>query len=309
MFNSKATIVGLTSVMLLVSFVPTSNAELWELIIDLNVEKGVIYPGETVVITGKVVDHAYDPIRGAEVLVRTGSTTTKAFTDPDGVFKAEFKDFKKIAGTYTVNVIATWYGMTGLSTIQFEVKGDASKVSTLQEQLSTEQARKYLSSKESAFEKDPIGQTLFKYYHGLLQKLILEKKESLKPIEDQVYLEQQRAIAEKLRSQAIEEYKPSAGTYGGYKYDDYIKNLNPEIRELVKSQLNFTKNTFENAQQIRDEILANGGTYEEARQAYLDLITIPKDVLEKFNQENLEDSEKTPESADENQPEESSENQ
>lgn len=297
--------------MLLVSFIPTSNAELWELIIDLSVQKSVIYPGETVVITGRVVDHAYDPIRGAEVLVRTGSTTTKAFTDPDGVFKAEFKDFKKIAGTYTVNVIATWYGMTGLSTTQFEVKGDVSKVSALQDQLSTEQAIKYLSSKESSFEKDPIGQTLFKYYHGLLQKLVLEKKQSLKPNQDQIYVEQQRVIAEKLRNQAIEEHKPGAGTYGGYQYDDYIKNLNPEIRELVKSQLNFTKNTFENAQNVRDQILANGGTYEEARQAYLDLITIPKEVLEKFNQDRLEKSEEALlENSTENQPQEdNSENQ
>ena len=65
--------------MMMFSFIPASDAVLWELIIDLNMEKGVIYSGETVVVTGKVVDHAYDPIRGAEVLVRTGADTTKAF--------------------------------------------------------------------------------------------------------------------------------------------------------------------------------------------------------------------------------------
>ncbi|MBT8172599.1 MAG: carboxypeptidase regulatory-like domain-containing protein, partial [Nitrosopumilus sp.] len=86
----------------------------------------------------------------------------------------------------------------------------------------------------------------------------------------------------------IEEYKPGAGTYGGLQYNDYINSLNPEIKDLVISQLNFTKNNFEEAQKLRDEILANGGTYEEARQAFLDKISIPKETLEEFNQEKVE---------------------
>ncbi len=278
---------------MLFSFVQTSEAELWELIIDLNVQKGVIQSGETVIITGKVVDHAYKPIRGAEVLVRAGSETTKAFTDPWGVFRGEFTDFKRIPGTYTVNVIASWYGMTGLSSTQFQVKGDVTPVSALQEKLSTEQARKYLGSNESDFEKDPIGQTLFKYYHGLLDELILEQKEANKPLAEQIYLEQQRKIAEDLKNQAIEEYSPGYGTYEGFQYESYINSVNPEIRDLVISQLNFTKNLFEEAQKVKEEIIANGGTVEEARQAYLEMISIPKETLERFNQETADEESKS----------------
>ena len=273
---------------MLFSFIATSEAELWELVIDLNVEKGYIYSGDTVVITGKVVDQAYKPIRGAEVFIRTGADTTKAFTDPWGVFTGEIKDFQRIPGTYKVNVIASWYGMTGLTSTQFQVKGDASPISALQEKLSTDEARKYLGSNESDFEKNPIGQTLFKYYHGLLDELIQEQKESREPNAEQIYIEQQRRIAKNLREQAINEFNPGAGTYAGFQYDNYINNLNPEIRDLVVSQLNFTKNTFEEAQKIRDEILANGGTYEEARKVFLDMIAIPKEMLEKFNQESID---------------------
>jgi len=306
-FNDKAIVIGLFSFLMLFSFIPTSEAELWELIIDVNVQKGDIYPGETVVITGKVVDHAYKPISGAEVFIRTGSDTTKAFTDPEGVFIGEFNDFQRIPGMYYVNVIASLNGMTGLTSTQFQVKGDVSPVSALQEKLSTDEAIKYLSSNESDFEKNPIGQTLFKYYHGLLDELILEQKESIEPNAEQIYLEQQRRIAENLRNQAIEFYNPGAGTYGGYQYEDYIRSLDPEIRDLVVSQLDFTKNTFEKAQKIRDEILANGGTYEEARQVFLDMISIPKEVLEQFNQEILD--EKSEESQDDNHTEENLENQ
>ncbi len=283
MFKNKAIVIGLFSFLMIFSTIQTSEAELWELIIDMSVENGIV-PGETVVVTGKVVNQAYKPIRGAEVFIRTGAESIKVFTDPWGDFKGEFKDFQRIPGTYTVNVISTWYGMTGLTSSQFQVKGDVSPVSALQEKLSTDEARKYLGSKESDFEKNPIGQTLFKYYHGLLNKLTLEQKEASKPTADQLYIEQQRKIANDLRDKAIEELKPNYGTYGGYQYENYINGLNPEIRDMIINQLNFTKNTFEEAQKVRNEIIANGGTVEEARQAYLEMVSIPKEALEEFIQ-------------------------
>jgi hypothetical protein len=279
--------IGIFSFLMLFSTISNSQAELWELQIDLSVQNGIVNSGETIVITGKVVDQAYKPIRGAEILIRTGSDTTKAFTDPWGVFKGEFKDFQRIPGTYTVNVIASWYGMTGLSSTQFQVKGDVSPVLILQEKLSTEQAIKYLSSNESDFKKNPIGQTLFKYYHELHDELINELKEAKKPLAKQIFIDQQRLIAENLRNQAISEYKPNAGTFGGYQYDDYVNSLNPEIKDLFIRQLNFTKNIFEEGQKVRNEILANGGTYEEARKIYLEKISISKEILEQFNQNDL----------------------
>jgi len=253
-------------------------------------QKASIYPGESVVVTGKIVDQAYKTHRGIEVFVRIGSETTKAFTDPNGVFRAEISDFKGVPGVYTVNVVASWYGMTGMKNTEVQVIGEPSVVSALQEKLSTDEAIKYLSSNESDFEKNPIGQTLFKYYHSLLDKLLIEQKEESKPLADQVFIEQQRLISENLRNQAIDEFSPSAGVFEGYKYEDYINNLNPEIRDLVQSQLNYTKNSFEDAQNIRDEIIANGGTYEEARKAYLDRISMPRELLEKFNQEQMNEN-------------------
>ncbi|AJM92730.1 carboxypeptidase-like regulatory domain-containing protein [Nitrosopumilus piranensis] len=296
----KAGIVGIFSFLMLFSFIQTSEAELWELVIDLNMEKSAIVSGETVVITGKVVDHAYNPIQGAEVLIRTGSDTTKAFTDPEGVFRGEFKDFDKIPGTYTINVIATWNGMTGLKTTQFQVKGDISPVSALQEKLNTEEARRYLGSNESDFEKDPIGQTLFKYYHGLLQELLLEQKDERESIEEDLYLEEQRIIADELKVQAIEEYNPGYGVFEGLNYEDYVNNLNPEIQDIVSSQLNFTKNIFEEAQIVKAQILADGGTYEEAQKAYLEMLSIPKEKLDEFIDEKLRELENSEESSEEN---------
>jgi hypothetical protein len=125
----------------------------------------------------------------------------------------------------------------------------------------------------------------------LLDKLTLEQKEASKPLAEQLFIEQQKKIANDLRDKAIEELKPGFGTYGGYQYESYISALDPEIRDTIINQLKFTKNTFEEAQKIRSEIIANGGTVEEARQAYLDMISLPKEILEEFNQKETNEEE------------------
>jgi hypothetical protein len=287
-------IIGLFSLLMLFSFISTSEASLWELVlIDVNVQNNSINPGESVVVTGKIVDQAYKPIRGAEISIRAGSDTAKAFTDPWGIFRAEIKDFQGIPGTtYTVNVIGSWYEMTGFSNTQFHVKGEASPVSGLQGKLSTDEAIKYLSSKEVDFENDPIGQTLFKYYHGLLEELISEQREAGKASVNQDTLEEQREIAKNLRDQKITEYNPRIGIYDGYQYETYINSLNPEIKDVVVSQLEFTKNTIKEAKKIKEEIIVNGGTYHEAMQAYLKMISMPKETLEQFNQDQIDKNSK-----------------
>ena len=276
------------------SFISTSDATLWELVlIDVNVQNDSINPGESVIVTGKIVDQAYKPIRGAEIFIRAGSDTAKAFTDPRGVFRVEIKDFQGIPGTtYTANLIGSWYEMTGLSSTQFHVKGENSPVSALQEKLSTDEAIKYLSSKEGDFENDPIGQTLFKYYHGLLEELILKHREVGKVSTEQEPLEEQREIAKKLRDQKIIEYNPRIGIYDGYQYEKYVNNLNPEIRDVVVSQIEFTKDTIKEAKKLKEEVIVNGGTYHEAMQAYLKMISMPKEMLEQFNQDQIDKNSK-----------------
>ncbi|MBC8517162.1 MAG: carboxypeptidase regulatory-like domain-containing protein, partial [Nitrosopumilus sp.] len=290
MYRSKIIVTGLFAFLMIFSFIPTSQAELWEFIVVASVENVAVYSGDTVVVTGRVVDHAYESYSGIEVLIRAGSDTTKTFTTHDGHFRGEFENFERIPGTYIVNVVASWYGMTGMTSTEFQVKGDATPVSALQQKLSTEEAINYLSANESDFEKNPIGQTLFKYYHGLLDELIEEQKAALEPNEEQMFIEEQRVIAEALRNQDIEEYDPGYGTYEGFKYENYIAGLNPEIKDLVIEQLNFTKNSFLDAQNLKEEMLANGSTYDEAMQAYFEILSFPKATIDQFNEKYLKES-------------------
>ena len=136
---------------------------------------------------------------------------------------------------------------------------------------------------------------LFKYYHGLLDELILEQKEAVKPNVDQLFVEEQRKIAKELQNKAIEEANVGYGVYDGFQYENYIDNLNPEIKDTVINQLEFTKNLFEEAQKAKAVIMENGGTVEEARQVYLEMISVSRDTLDEFNKKNIEDESKVSE--------------
>ncbi|RNJ78874.1 MAG: carboxypeptidase regulatory-like domain-containing protein [Nitrosopumilus sp. B06] len=273
-----------SAAILLLLALPLAYAEIPEIIVEAETGKNIIESGDPVAITGAVLDHGYRPIAGADVQARSGAITISTTTNHNGTFAVEFAGVKRIPATYTINIIVSVNNMTGFASMQFQVRGDVSATSIQEEYLSSEVAARYLGANVSDFEKDPIGKRLFLHYEKLYKELVTKQKE-VKKTPEQIHAEQELRIAEKMRRNAINEFKPSNGTYGGYAYDSYISRLNPQIKDLVADQLNFTKNTFENAQKIRQDVIASGGTFEEARKAYLDAISIPRDSLEKFNRD------------------------
>lgn len=275
--------VPLFTLLIVTSFIPNSQAELWELIVDLDIEEKVIHSGQTVTISGIVVDHAYQPISDAKVLIRSGADTINTQTDSEGEFTAEFAEFKKISGTYIINAVVSADGKTGITSTEFKVLGESSPVLSLQEKLNTEEARKYISSSYEDFEHDPVGMMLFKYYQELFEKLIEETKKERIKLNEQMKLVEKRVIVDEIKQEEIDKSNPGFGLFDGSRYEQYMNSLNPEIRKTIDIQLDFTKNMFLEAQKVKNEILANGGTYEEAREAYLEKISISKETLEEFN--------------------------
>ena len=279
----------------------SAHAELWDLIIIADVEKAAILPGQSPVITGQIVDHASKPVADVKVHIRTGQESVFTLTDNEGKFRVSLYDMERIPGTYIVSIVGkTSDGKIGIAKTEFQVKGEISKVSLLEKKISTAEAKRYLASNEEKFAKDPIGQTLFKHYKKLQQKY-LEEKEKADIIETERQLfEQQKKTADDLREAAIDEFKPSYGLFSGYKYDDYVRNLNPEIRDEILSQINFTKNLFEEGRLIHEEILNGGGTTDEARQAYLEKISTTREFLNELGSENTEQFENSTDMTTEN---------
>jgi len=290
MFKNIIIFSVLFSIFVISTSVPSSNAALWDLIIEATVESGPVFQGETPIISGRVTDHASNPIKSAQVHITTGQNSVLTTTDESGLFKIELANFSGIPGTYVVNIIATTSdGKTGMMSTDFQIKGTLTPTSAIEEKLSTQEAIKYLNANPSDFEKDPIGLILYTHYQKLLQEYQDEQKQSDAITNDQRYIDQQKIFSEQLLQKEVDELSPGSGDFSGYKYDRYINNLDPSIKDTIVNQINFTKNLFDEAQQIRNNILEKGGTREEANQAYLEKITISRQTMENFGFNNQEE--------------------
>ena len=271
----------LLAVVSITSAVPFAESTLWDLLITVNIQNDPLLEGQDPLIAGHVTDHAGKPIVNATIQIRSGPNTVYTTTNESGKFTYEFVGLDLIPGEHVVNVMATSLeNKIGLAGQNFQVKGELSVSSHTARLLETEEAKKYLNSNPEDFEKNPIGLTLYNYYQELQAKFLEEEMMQSKIIETRNELAGTRAISDEREKQIIEEKNPGAGTFTGIKKDIFIDNLHPEIRELVSKQMNFTVSVFEAAQKAMNDVLANGGTYEEARQAYFEKAAVTRQMME-----------------------------
>lgn len=270
------------AVLLAVLAAPAAYADVPDLIVEASANATLVDSGDPVGVSGSVYDHGYEPVAGAEVTVRTGGNTTVVETGQNGTFAVEYAGAERAPGTHTINVQVTWEGLSGLASAQFQVRGDADRAAEIERQLGTDTAKRYLGANATDFARDPLGMRLYEYYNDMSEELAGLRAGDVKTAEE-MQAEQLRRVAEKLRADALEKANLQDGTYGGYAYESYIRGLNPEIRDLVAGQLNFTNGAFARAQAAMDAVLESGGTYAEARQAYLDAMSVPRAALEEFN--------------------------
>ena len=268
---------------LLVTLLPLaidSEAVLWDLIIDVNVENNGLFQGENPIVSGIVTDHSGKPVSDVKIHVRAGQDSVFLTTDATGQFRIVLDDFNQIPGNYIVNVKGiSPDGKTGISSVEFQVKGNLEVFSASEQKLATPEAQKYLNMNEEDIKGNAIDFKLYKYYQKIYEEYLKEKKISEDLTEEQLFIQEQKRLAKEALQLAIEKKRPGSGIYSGYKHDMFVENLDPSVRDIIENQLNYTKNAFAEARLIMNEILENGGTYKEARDAYLAKLTITKEFM------------------------------
>jgi hypothetical protein len=279
--------------LLLFPLTSTSEAIQWDLLIQANVENSPLYSGDRPIVSGIILDHASKPVHKATVNIKSGTMSIFTTTSQSGEFMAELGKQDRIPGNYIVNISATSLeGKTGITSIQFQVKGELAVTTVNQEKVSTPEAKKFLEASPEDFDKNPIGFILYNYYQKLYQEYLEDEKLSEKLAQEQAIIEEQKEIENKFRLKAIEEFQPSMGIFSGPQYENYVNSLDEEVRDTVVKHLNFTKNLVGEAQVLRNEILENGGTAEEAQLAYLEKISTSREMIENLDSyfESLEDN-------------------
>lgn len=258
-----------------------SDAVLWDLIIDVTVENNGLFQGEDPIISGVVRDHAGKPVSDTKIHVRAGQDSIFLVTDGNGQFRVVLEDFDRIPGNYIVNVKGVSPdGKTGIASVEFQVKGNLQPYSASEQLLSTPEAQKYLKINPENIKGNPIATKLYDYYQNIHQQYLQEKQLAEELTEEQLFIKEQKRLANEALQKVIEEKKPGPGVYSGYNYDMFVENLDPSVKGIIEKQLNYTKNTFAEAQLAMNETLDNGGTYEEAREAYLSKLSTTRNFIE-----------------------------
>ncbi len=279
---------GILGIGLLFSNLPLSESVLWDLIIYVELEQSPLYVGDIPVVLVSVTDHASKPVSGAEVKVRLGSDSITILTDTTGSFRVEFSEFDGFPGIYIVNVMATTSdGKIGLASTEFRLKGELLVQTHSEKILSTMEALKYLHASPDDFKNDPLGFTLYNYYQNLQAEFLEEINSQSELDKEQQLIDEQRELSLEFTQQTIEEKNPGAGTYSGFKYDRFVDNLDPLVKDIIVNQLNYTVTIFEEAQEAFDEVLASGGTYHEARQAYYEKASISRELMNELTVMNI----------------------
>jgi len=108
--------------------------------------------------------------------------------------------------------------------------------------------------------------------------------------EYQLFIEEQRRIAAEKLEAAISKENPGYGIYSGWRLDVFLDkfDFNDPLKILFSTQLNYTLQKFDEARNAMLTVIENGGTWEEARQAYLEAASTSRAELEILS-ENLDE--------------------
>lgn len=283
--------IALVSIFLILGSVSVSESILWDLIITAELEKNPLEAGEIPVIVGSVVDHASKPVVNAEVKLRFGINSGTTYTDSTGYFKYE-SELGAEPGHYIVNITATNEdGKMGMTSLTYKVEGTAEPTPENLFGVYTVAPPFSISLSEEDMKNNPIAYKIFLHKLKLEQQLADVEQGQAESNDWQLFIEEQRRIAaEKLEADIVED-NPGYGVYSGWRLDAFLDkfDFNDPLKILFSTQLNYTLQKFDDARNAMLTVIENGGTWEEARQAYLDAASVSRAELEIIN-ENLNEN-------------------
>jgi len=245
----------------------------FDYIVNAKLEQYQIEIGQKPVVFGTVTDNVLRPVSGVEVKITFGANSATAVTDSAGKFRQEFAE-QSSPGIFSVNVFAKQDGKKGFggATLRIskqmttfaemyynsELANDGQKKSDPYKSLKAKNYEKFLKEKNKAYQK----------------QLDIEAKK--------IMLQEKKELANQSLNQTIVERNPGPGSFSGYKYDKYMSELNPSVRDDIANQMNYTKKTVDDARIAMKKVLDNGGSLDEARKAYMEKLSIKRENLEKI---------------------------
>jgi len=253
--------------------VGVASAAQFDYIVDVKMEQYQIELGEKPVVFGTVTDNVLRPASGVEVKITFGANSATAITDPDGKFRQEFSE-QVTPGIFSVNVFAKQDNKKGFGSATFRI---SKQLTTFGEMYYNSELANSTNQKKS----DPYQSLKSKNYEKFLKEKSMAHKKQLDAEAKKMMLQEKKELANQSLNQTVVERNPGPGDFSGYKYDKYISELNPSVRDDIINQINYTKKTINDARVAMKRVLDNGGSLDEAKKAYLEKLSIKRENLEK----------------------------
>jgi len=275
----------------LFSSIPNSEAKLWDYVVDVKFLENPISHGKNPIVIGTVVDHAYRPVFNVDVKVTFAGESYLLKTDRHGEFGKQLDASELKPRTYTVQIfVVSDDGKKGMARTSLDINGHTEKYAKYERQIeSMEMAND--PSKLRKNSNDPISEILFQHYLELQEKAAYAQyEEKLLDVPQQKIREARQLSYESLLQTLDERSLITRGYNDSTKLGNFLHSLDDEKRKFFELQLNSTQLRFNEGQTLMQEILMGGGSYEDARSAYLDYIAISQEEMNSLIQ-NMEKSE------------------
>lgn len=254
----------------LLALIPAAaDAQLWDILLEGGLESAVVRRGEAPAVSGRLVDHAGDPVSGASVAVRIGSESSVLTAGEHGEFRAALAGFDGLPGTYVVNMVFSSGEKRGAASERLQVSGAVLRSAELARQLETPTAQRYLGTDEYDHAGDPLGPVMHRHYAALYKEYEQALAREAAASRENDLLREQMEEARLAALRDIEEKSPGAGTFSGWRHDRFVANLDSSVRGIIVEQLGHASLSLERARAAMAAVLDSGGTRAEARAAYL----------------------------------------
>ena len=245
------------------------------LVVTVKPEKSIIESSETPVLVGIITDQASRPIPNAQVSISTSYGTFGTSTDNNGKFRYQYENPVGPA-QYLVNVKAQkdGYGI-GLGSTTFFVNG-----------VPVSQSQQYNSKTISgnSVSQDPVASRILKNVE-IAKKQQAEQDAKIKQIEEEKkFVDSQRVLAnQQLQFDLGSWFAQFSPFTPRNAYAVFVSQVNQTVQTIFWGQFNFTEQKTNEGLAAKNQILQNGGSDGQARNAFIKNATTSRSEISKVN--------------------------
>lgn len=272
----KWTVIALLlSIILISSITGVHAAKPWDLLITAKFEHERIGIDEKPILVGIILDQKGKPVPGVKVQIRFAEISANTTTNDSGNFRYEFFQSQR-EGIFVANISAKLNELKGMGKASLRI---GNGVSTFDEMY-------YSKDFENSTQNDPYKSIKDKRYEKFIED---QNKKRIKQIEIEaklLALADKRNATKQSLEDAINATNPSAGVYSYSKQTNYLAKKDSRLKPVIQSQMEYTREIYEQAKNEMKKVLDTGGSLEDAKKAYFAKLTTTREQVEKIGAEN-----------------------